>query len=506
MQLLERPPAKAFEFSEYQRAIFAHIRDSKESLVINAVAGSGKTTTIVEAAGLTSPMDDVGFLAFNKHIANELQTRLPSHVHASTFHSFGMAALRSHLGRKIDVNKNKFWDIAREQANGDPSFGGLFTSLYPLIQLINLGRMCRIKCDGDTLYQLAAQQGILGIKAEGTHGWNQVSKTVKRCLKVGVNQAVKHGVIDFTDMVWLPLFKRWVQPSLDILFIDEVQDLNRVQLDLARAIILPGGKVIAVGDPHQAIYAFMGAMSDSFYQAMDAFSAESLPLSICYRCPDSHIKIAQEYCPTIEASPTAVEGTVDYISQSSLVTELKGRTDALIISRKRAPLLACCIDLVTNGVPAKIRGNDVIGGVSKLITHLADQYGADYRDLLQKGGEWLDGRINQLMSLYGDQAESLIYAATDEFYTLESLYYGFPECTTLSMLRLKLESLSKGHGAVTLSTVHGAKGLEADWVGILDYESMPLSHPHMTEEQELQEINLQLIASTRSKQHLRFIA
>ena len=86
----------AHTFSTYQLAIFNHIAESSNNLAINAVAGSGKTTTIVEAAKRIPKNKEVLFLAFNKTIANELKERLYKYpnVTCCTLHAHGLSALR----------------------------------------------------------------------------------------------------------------------------------------------------------------------------------------------------------------------------------------------------------------------------------------------------------------------------------------------------------------------------------------------------------------------------
>ena len=68
------------EPSKYQKAIYKWIQKNKGNVIIQAVAGSGKTTTIIEASKLLPTDKSCIFLAFNKAIANELKTRLPSNV------------------------------------------------------------------------------------------------------------------------------------------------------------------------------------------------------------------------------------------------------------------------------------------------------------------------------------------------------------------------------------------------------------------------------------------
>ncbi len=98
------------EWSPFQSAIFDFVRTGSGSAVVIAVAGSGKTTTIVEAAKFLPTTISAAFVAFNKSIADELKTRLPGHVRAQTLNSLGFGAWRRHIGEaanslRLDTNK-----------------------------------------------------------------------------------------------------------------------------------------------------------------------------------------------------------------------------------------------------------------------------------------------------------------------------------------------------------------------------------------------------------------
>jgi superfamily I DNA/RNA helicase len=99
--LTETTPA-ARVWSPQQQEIFAFIEDeTKRHGVVEALAGTGKTTTIVEAVRHTCDGDSVAVFAFNKSIATELQSRKwPDGVEISTFHSFGLRVISSAHGRR----------------------------------------------------------------------------------------------------------------------------------------------------------------------------------------------------------------------------------------------------------------------------------------------------------------------------------------------------------------------------------------------------------------------
>ena len=143
------PMSTQHSWSPYQQAIFAHFHPALPStnLLISAVAGSGKTTTIVEAynraLSTAIPMSACGitttrpprvlFLAFNKAIADELAAR---NVNASTFHSLGMSALRS-AGHKPTISKWKVADLIKSTLSPD-----LLEDYADLSRLISIGKGC----------------------------------------------------------------------------------------------------------------------------------------------------------------------------------------------------------------------------------------------------------------------------------------------------------------------------------------------------------------------------
>jgi len=80
-----------------------------------------------------------------------------------------------------------------------------------------------------------------------------------RSLIQASNESAKLGMLDFDDQLYLPLLWKLRLFQNDFVFIDEAQDTNPVRRALAKLALRPGGRLIAVGDPRQAIYGFTGA-------------------------------------------------------------------------------------------------------------------------------------------------------------------------------------------------------------------------------------------------------
>jgi superfamily I DNA/RNA helicase len=90
------------QWSEHQLAIFDNVESGTGNLEVNAVAGSGKTTTITHSMTRIPAGKKVLFVAFNKHIADALQQKIANmsvacSVQAMTLNSFGWRAAMSAL-------------------------------------------------------------------------------------------------------------------------------------------------------------------------------------------------------------------------------------------------------------------------------------------------------------------------------------------------------------------------------------------------------------------------
>lgn len=122
-------------WSKYQQAIFTAVRDTQESLLISAVAGSGKTTTIVEAIKHVPREQSVLFCAFNKSIADTLKSRITSpNATCATLHSLGLRAWQSHIGGGAKVDGRKMWDLAKDQLSWEDRRNG------QVVKLVGLGK------------------------------------------------------------------------------------------------------------------------------------------------------------------------------------------------------------------------------------------------------------------------------------------------------------------------------------------------------------------------------
>jgi superfamily I DNA/RNA helicase len=259
--------------SPYQQAIFDFITSGSGSAIINAVAGSGKTTTIVEAAKLLRPGGTNVFLAFNKSIATELQSRLPYYVQAATFHSTCLAAFRKTINPKVKIDAAKSKWLAQDNALIPERD---FWKIFPYIEKLVSFAKCSTLQPQDVDFSAVVDHHDLDDPP--ANAFSLASKL----LELSFADTTR---VDFDDMLWLTWHHnaRFMPPA-DFVFVDEAQDLSGIQHALLTRMLKPSGRLIAVGDRHQAIYGFRGAECDGMDMLRDAFNATELPLSVSYRC------------------------------------------------------------------------------------------------------------------------------------------------------------------------------------------------------------------------------
>lgn len=478
--------------SKYQQAILDWVANGSGDGAVNAVAGSGKTTTLTLAT--QAAKGSVLFLAFNKSIVEELARRMPAGTQVQTLNSLGHRALCAQLG-KVKLDAGKYRDLAADNlklgALGPDCFGD---ALKATASLVSYAQSTLASADNDALAELAANFGVdIPTKVDQAY----IFETVHTVLAQGEALARK-GTISFDDQIWLPVKWELTLPQVDWVFVDECQDLSRAKLELVMRI--RARRRLFVGDPRQAIYGFAGADSASFENIVTRTRATVLPLSVCYRCPASIVKQAQSIVPEIEAAPGAVEGKIESISHDQLPKVL-GRGD-MILCRLTAPLIKTCLELIAAKVSAKVRGRDIgksLIALAKEAMYLGEwkDFGSSLAQAVRNQADKLEGRKNKASAL-----ESL----HDRAAALRVCYESFTSVRNFGEFCAQLEGLfTDENGFVELTTIHRAKGLEADNVFILAPGKLPLTWAGQLDWQLAQEMNLKYVAVTRAKKALHFV-
>ena len=477
-----------------------------------AVAGSGKSTTLKMAAlrliedGLTPA--DIKIIVFGKANSVDLLGKFGEEWRnsISTLHSVGWSLLKQHgkfKHRPDLINRFKYRSIAVEQGligqfgrPGTLKELGVFDKESDFTKILDLMRLTNLPATQATIESLVQHFELAPV-------WKPdlAAEAIKLVLDIGEKMAVEGECFDFNDQIWLPV--KWQlapQTHYKFLLVDECQDLNPAQLRLS--LQLAGqGRILMVGDPNQSIMGFAGADHRSYATIVNRIQAKELPLSTCYRCPVSHLKLVRLLYPHINIQPTAtaVKGTVSRMNEVELETVLK--PGDLVLSRKTEPLVTLCIQLVGLGLVATVRGKDIgeslkhdLGAISQMPNFTY----ATFLDCLGTYQAQMNARYSELKN--GDQQKSSL---KDRLDALRAIYKAQSTAQRVSELEAYITTLfSDDSSSITLSTCHKAKGLEAERVFLLRPEDMPLVWKGQLLWQLEQEHNLIYVALTRSKQAL----
>jgi superfamily I DNA/RNA helicase len=488
--------------SKYQEAIYHFVRQEKGNAFIEAVAGSGKTTTLVEVANIIRKEKGVipTFLAFNKDIVTELQTRVGNDV-AKTLNSLGNTALWNHFGRqRVIVEGKKYSDLIQahlENMGIERRNSKFFETTRNISTILSFCQSYLVDAsDVDGIWELINTHNL---DMPSLISDKQVFDIICKSLNQGETMALKNRIISFDDQIWLPILWGIKIPKSKFVLVDEAQDLSKAKLELALSSVSDDGRIIFVGDSRQAIYGFAGADTKSVKNIIERTDAKVFPLSVTYRCPSLIVELAKHIVPSIEPRENAPAGVVRNIVDSELSGELK--SGDLVLCRLTNPLISLCIKLIAQKIPAKVKGRNIGDNLVKLA-----------KDALGKGAwsnfpELLEKYSHKQMEKIKTQKnnEVLAQALEDKIAGVRTCYYAF-QTNTIQEFAEHVNNLFSDHDSIiTLSTIHKAKGLEYPRVFIIRPDKLPLKWKGQTEEQRQQEMNLKYVAITRAQEELVWV-
>jgi superfamily I DNA/RNA helicase len=476
--------------------------DADGNLEVIARAGTGKTTTIIEGVR-RAPEQDVLVCAFSKIIADELTTRIAGRkgAVAKTLHSVGFSCIRAFRDRlRLNAVQN---ELPRDLGLALRACGKNAPDeiVRVVAKLMTKGR--EIAPHATKLGDLSAI--AIAFDCEPDEAWENAGYGMKfvetKALEAMEFAAdVKSGdLIDFSDMIFLPVRNGWLTKQYDLVVVDEAQDMTNAQLEVALGVLRKGGRVCIVGDDRQAIFGFRGADSGSLARLASELDASILKLATTYRCGKNIVNVAQGYVPDFLAADINADGEVLNALMSQLVG-LAGPGD-FILSRTNAPLVATAMKLLRSGKRARVAGRDIGKGLVSLVRKLK---GRSVPDLLAKIERWANREVARHAAVLAEATngrhaaiQGKIEAITDQASMLTELTDG---AKSVDEVTTRVEALFASDGAVTgtvtCSSVHRSKGLEANRVFILR---------DTLRGGTIEEENIAYVAVTRAKQSLVWV-
>jgi superfamily I DNA/RNA helicase len=498
---------KEWPWSRFQKDIFSWVEHDQGHLVIEAVAGSGKTTTLIKCLDFIPKGCKILLTAFNTDIVNELKkkTKDNENVDVRTLHSLGLLFIKKNIPQVSAIPEPFKYDayiksyIKELTSINIYTFRGreYFKYIDNIKKYVDFGRCYLCQTENDLTF------------IENRYGIETIADEKEVALKVMEWGKNALETIDYTDMVWLPnvLFLKPLGLLYDFIVLDECQDINKAERELILKCFKMGTRMISAGDSQQCLYTFSGADSESFNVLKSLPNTKSLPLSISYRCGKNIVKFANKLVPTIEAANNAADGQI--IKNVALDTINDGD---MILCRNNAPLVQIYNEFLKLGKKAFIRGKDIGNNLKAVVKSTKQEVlNADCKEdgVFVRLYDDLFVSRNKLMEKFGiDDKTAMespqIQNKLDMINALEILAEGINKSDEIIEKIDEIFPKKDKKDGISLSTIHKAKGLEANNVFIACESLMP-SKSAKKDWEIRQEYNLMYVAYTRAKNILGFI-
>lgn len=405
----------------YNKQIEADFTSTDENIVIDAGAGTGKTTMLKHLSSFIKPGEKWLYIVFGKKNQIESSTAFPKGVDVLTTHAF-LGKLLKQNGKEVGGEMQlppegqkwrKIWKIADnliplEWPKSDFNYRnrktGEWTSPFHWkaksfsTKLAELAKAYAV----DPTNQNIATQKLQEIIVE--HGFDTDLSTdkinqdrdfvpdmlemslelLKRTMPNGLrdkNDAM-YNFRDQDDTLWFAALNadrlNWNPDRYDVVLMDEVQDFNQCQLIMVKKLQEAGCRVIGVGDPDQSMYGFRGANAEAFDNLKGVINSNkihSLPINfrsdgniIDWVTENTHVKKLQ-IAPHLKGKgrvyaeggthpPVGYEDFINSVSEE-FGKDRKTSESTAIIARTNAPLAHTALYFLKNDVDFQILGKDL---------------------------------------------------------------------------------------------------------------------------------------------------
>ena len=536
------------ELSKYQKEIIDFFKNNPhDNIIVNALAGTGKSTLICLLTEETNTSDI--YVAFNSSIAEEFSRKINNpKTKVKTLHSLGLAIMNSNLsessskggigsrntsssGATLDNFKiHKIIDELIYKTFG--KYDKFEHKIFIKDNYVQLYNLCRLTCtnmSNDSEVEKLVEDYNLFVDYSGNDFSSPLVNTMVEWLEEIDEKSIEEfnntRTIDFTDMLYITYKKlysgEWKVPYYNYytnIYIDEAQDLSTIQLLMLKFIKRKGGRYIFVLDENQAIYSFAGGNAKSCALIPKLYAPiKEFDLPINYRCPTSHLaKVNRDFGIPIQPRPDAPVGSIKTIDKE----EIKKYVHAgdLVISRKNKWLSDVILDLAIHGIPIYMEDKEMVEQIKKLVSSqkaaslyelknklekIIKKYNVQLEKIVKKETEKAEedtkkmidvsdtnsridniNFIKSILSYYSSQPQNK-YDKPDDFIRYIDV-----------LLNTKMPS-----NCVRVCSVHKAKGLEAPQTFVLN-EAKVCTDRRNSWEQNEQEKNLSYISITRAKENL----
>ena len=501
------PTSQPFTLTpEQELAVAAAADPTTPSIMLNAYAGTAKTTTLRLMAHAQLRPSSALALAFNKKVSTDLAAALPLWYEVRSFNALGHRAWGAKIGH-LTLDERKLGRITTQffRASGKEWPEDAWDSVRQLVsEAMNAG------------LKPSSFPGPAGLLPDTWESWVDLADNAfippdpdyislaREILDYHISEGLS-GLISYDDQIYLPTLFGGLFPRVSQVIVDEYQDLNPLNILMLRKVA--GGRIWCAGDRLQSIYRFRGA-DDQAQSKIRALKPDWLDLSLTltFRCPRAVVDRQQSHAIGFTAAPANPEGQVTLLRPPldsgpwSWSWSQIPEGEVTVLCRANAPLLKLALKLLRQGIGIKMMKRDLGKSLLALSKKLFPVDSTPIPQCLTQVDTWREKETQAISARgHGDKIGVIDDRAECLLAILES-----PEVTCAGDFRKRLEFLfSQTHALVTLSTIHGFKGLECPTILHLDHWRTPSRKALAAGGPELQqELNLKYVAETRTQSHL----
>src|SRR6516162_9772639 len=329
--------------TEEQCAIIERVSTSDGNLLITALAGTGKTTTLEMMQDHIDESPRL-YLAFAKRNVEEAEGKFPSDCEVRTFNSCGHRIVAKMIGKKkLEVDKqktNKLLRIIIDEANSNVR-DVLWGTYHDVIPAVAHAKALGYVPDGsytNAKRLMNREQFHQRLALDLEEPDELTAELIDTVLLQSIRTAFE-GYIDFNDQVYIPAVFGGPYPRFPYVMADEAQDLNPVNHAMLER--LARGRFAAVGDDAQSIYEFRGAVQGGMSKLKRRFDMEEMTLSVSFRCPQAGSNMQDGEFPTLNG-PSLEDQSTCYRNSIQTLSPILMILTALLSS---AAIMLLCLNL-----------------------------------------------------------------------------------------------------------------------------------------------------------------
>jgi len=401
-----------------------------EDIMINALAGTGKSTQLKHLSSFIEPGQRWLYLVFNKKNQLEASAEFPEGVDVATTHSFLGNVLKqsdpesggktklppmeekgTKLSRILDQLVPRDTGRGRDRRHNSIYRQFRWSAVSRIKKIAELAKSFAVNPnDPEFTQKLVDIIGKYSIDMDlSTERQSQdrdytpeMLEHVKELLLYSLPGALPKefdkkdaNTRDQDDTLWYAAINadqiNWGALGYDVVLMDEVQDFNQCQLVMAQKLKEAGARVIGVGDPNQAIYGWRGADAEAFEKLQEIVTEDrspamelpinfrSLPAIIDFVNQNTHVKnleaAPQEFWDAKGIDPNSGQVNID-VDTDAFIRQLPQEytqnnrqlaQETAIISRTNAPLVEHALGMLRNDIDFQILGRNLS---RELIDHI----------------------------------------------------------------------------------------------------------------------------------------